>query len=182
MRVNVLGRLFTGGMSFWSQPVEVVLDGGAPRVDRLELSPGRQIAHGGELAVSAWASDAELSGVTQVEVGFDVDRSGEFSEKVPPVQAEIESNVRWVAKLGSQTYGNATVAHGKVFVGTNNESARDSQHQGDRSILLCFDEKTGAFLWQLVRWQPWVWFWQLAWRLFWEPPSRLAWTSSWVSV
>ena len=24
------------------------------------------------------------------------------------------------------------------------------KHQGDRSILLCFDEKTGEFLWQLV--------------------------------
>ena len=39
---------------------------------------------------------------------------------------------------------------GKVFIGTNNEPPRDPKHQGDRSILLCFDEKTGAFLWQLV--------------------------------
>ena len=59
-------------------------------------------------------------------------------------------NVKWVAKLGSQSYGNVTVAKGKVFVGTNNESPRDPQHQGDRSIMLCFDEKTGQFLWQLV--------------------------------
>ena len=42
------------------------------------------------------------------------------------------------------------VAGGKVFIGTNNENPRDPQHQGDRSILLCFDEKTGEFLWQLV--------------------------------
>jgi outer membrane protein assembly factor BamB len=59
-------------------------------------------------------------------------------------------NVRWAAKLGSQSYGNVTVAGGKVFVGTNNENPRDPRHQGDRSILMCFDEKTGEFLWQLV--------------------------------
>ena len=59
-------------------------------------------------------------------------------------------NVKWVAKLGSQSYGNPVVANGKVFVGTNNEMPRDPKHQGDRSILMCFDEKTGEFLWQLV--------------------------------
>ena len=42
------------------------------------------------------------------------------------------------------------VSGGKVFIGTNNENPRDPQHQGDRSILMCFDEKTGDFLWQLV--------------------------------
>jgi four helix bundle protein len=59
-------------------------------------------------------------------------------------------NLRWIAKLGSQSYGNVTVAGGKVFVGTNNENPRDPRHQGDRSILMCFDEKTGKLLWQLV--------------------------------
>jgi len=55
-----------------------------------------------------------------------------------------------VAKLGSQSYGNVTVAQGKVFVGTNNEAPRDPRHAGDRSILMCFDEKSGDLLWQLV--------------------------------
>ena len=59
-------------------------------------------------------------------------------------------NVRWAVKVGSQSYGNVTVAGGKVFIGTNNENPRDPKHQGDRSILMCFDEKTGEFLWQLV--------------------------------
>ncbi len=59
-------------------------------------------------------------------------------------------NVKFVAKLGSQSYGNATVSQGKIFVGTNNDHPRDPQHQGDRGILQCFDEKTGAYLWQLV--------------------------------
>ena len=71
-----------------------------------------------------------------------------------PGTEEIETNnlpnLKWIAKVGSQSYGNVVVSGGKVFIGTNNENPRDPQHQGDRSILLCFDEKTGAFLWQLV--------------------------------
>ena len=59
-------------------------------------------------------------------------------------------NVKWVAKIGSQSYGTPTVGEGKVLIGTNNESPRDSKHQGDRGILMCFDEKDGSFLWQLV--------------------------------
>jgi outer membrane protein assembly factor BamB len=59
-------------------------------------------------------------------------------------------NVKWTAKLGSATYGNPVIAGGKVFVGTNNDPARDKRHQGDRSVLLCLDEKSGRFLWQLV--------------------------------
>lgn len=59
-------------------------------------------------------------------------------------------NVKWAAKLGSQSYANPVVSGGKVFVGTNNESPRDKRHVGDRSILYALDEKTGGFLWQLV--------------------------------
>src|ERR1044071_3567939 len=66
------------------------------------------------------------------------------------IDLKTTKNVKWVAKLGSQSYGNVTVAGGKVFIGTNNDSPRDPQHQGDRSILMVFDEKTGEFLWQLV--------------------------------
>jgi hypothetical protein len=71
-----------------------------------------------------------------------------------PGTEEIEKagvkNLRWASKIGSQSYGNVTVAGGKVFIGTNNEPPRDPKHPGDRSILMCFDEKTGAFLWQMV--------------------------------
>ena len=66
------------------------------------------------------------------------------------IDLKTTKNVKWVVKLGSQSYGNPTIYKGKVFVGTNNESPRDPRHTGDRSILLCFDEKTGDYLWQLV--------------------------------
>lgn len=59
-------------------------------------------------------------------------------------------NVKWVAKLGSQTYGNPTVGGGRVFVGTNNDSPRNKARTGDFGVLMCFDEATGKFLWQLL--------------------------------
>ena len=39
-------------------------------------------------------------------------------------------NIKWVAKLGSQAYGNVTISNGRVFVGTNNESPRDEGKKG----------------------------------------------------
>ena len=74
----------------------------------------------------------------------------EFKSGTEEVDTKAVKNLRWAAKLGDQSYGNVTVAKGKVFIGTNNENPRDPRHIGDRSILLCLDEKTGEFLWQLV--------------------------------
>jgi hypothetical protein len=42
-----------------------------------------------------------------------------------PTEWDIDAgeNVLWSAPLGSQTYGNAVIANGKVYVGTNNYNA-----------------------------------------------------------
>jgi outer membrane protein assembly factor BamB len=57
-------------------------------------------------------------------------------------------NVKWVAALGSQSYGNPVVANGVVLVGTNNEAMRDPKQGGDRGVLMAFRESDGEFLWQ----------------------------------
>jgi outer membrane protein assembly factor BamB len=57
-------------------------------------------------------------------------------------------NVKWVAELGSQSYGNPVVAGGVVLVGTNNEAMRDPKQGGDRGVLMAFREETGEFMWQ----------------------------------
>src|SRR5918999_4958950 len=57
-------------------------------------------------------------------------------------------NVKWMAALGSQSYGNPVVAGGVVLVGTNNEATRDPQQGGDRGVLMAFRESDGEFLWQ----------------------------------
>jgi outer membrane protein assembly factor BamB len=56
--------------------------------------------------------------------------------------------VKWVAELGTQTYGNPVVAGGQVYVGTNNALERNPKEDGDRGVLMCFRESDGQFLWQ----------------------------------
>ena len=59
-------------------------------------------------------------------------------------------NVLWSQPVGSQAYGGATVAEGKVYVGTNNEGRRDASIEGDKGVVMVFDARTGEFLWQMV--------------------------------
>src|SRR5919106_1862474 len=67
-----------------------------------------------------------------------------------PSQWDVKSgkNVKWMAALGSQSYGNPVVAGGVVLVGTNNEALRDPKQGGDRGVLMAFREADGEFLWQ----------------------------------
>ena len=67
-----------------------------------------------------------------------------------PTDWDVKSkkNIKWVADLGSQSYGNSVVAGGMVFVGTNNEKLRDPKQPGDRGVLMAFRETDGEFLWQ----------------------------------
>jgi outer membrane protein assembly factor BamB len=97
-----------------------------------------------------WGRDSSRNKVSS-ETGIVSDfSSGEFKGNTEEIDMATTKNVKWVAKLGSQTYGNPTIAAGKVFVGTNNETPRDPRIKGDRGVLMCLDEKTGALIWQLT--------------------------------
>jgi outer membrane protein assembly factor BamB len=78
------------------------------------------------------------------------DRNMVSSMKGAPTDWDLKTkkNVKWVAALGSQSYGNPVVAGGMVFVGTNNEAPRDPKQTGDRGVLMAFRESDGEFLWQ----------------------------------
>lgn len=80
------------------------------------------------------------------------DRNMVSNMKGLPVSWDVakKKNIKWVAELGSQTYGNITVANGVVFVGTNNEAKRDPKIVGDKGVLMAFKESDGSFLWQMV--------------------------------
>ncbi len=73
-------------------------------------------------------------------------------EKQIPESWDVKTgkNVKWIAQLGSQSYGCPTVADGKVFVGTNNSAQRLPKAKGDKGIELCFRESDGKFLWQMT--------------------------------
>jgi outer membrane protein assembly factor BamB len=60
------------------------------------------------------------------------------------------TNVKWSARLGTDTHSTPVIADGRVYIGTNNGAPRDARHAGDRGVLMCFDEQTGGLLWQLV--------------------------------
>src|SRR2546430_11679350 len=53
---------------------------------------------------------------------------GKFKSGTEEVDMATTKNIKWVAKLGSQSYGNLTIAKGKIFIGTNNESARNPKY------------------------------------------------------
>jgi outer membrane protein assembly factor BamB len=78
------------------------------------------------------------------------DRNMVSNMKGLPIDWDVKTkkNVKWVADLGSQSYGNIVVANGTVLIGTNNESPRDPKQPGDRGVLMAFSEATGEFLWQ----------------------------------
>jgi outer membrane protein assembly factor BamB len=75
---------------------------------------------------------------------------GKFKPNSEEIDLSTTKNVKWVSKLGSQSYGNPVTANGRLLVGTNNAVPRDPRFKDDKSILLCLDEYTGDFLWQLV--------------------------------
>jgi len=78
------------------------------------------------------------------------DRNMVSNMKGLPVDWDVKTkkNIKWVADLGSQSYGNPVVAGGMVFVGTNNERLRDPKQPGDRGVLMAFRASDGEFLWQ----------------------------------
>jgi outer membrane protein assembly factor BamB len=97
-----------------------------------------------------WGRDASRNMVSAekgLPTAFD---AGRYKGSTEEIDMATTKNVKWVVKLGSQSYGNPTVAGGKVYIGTNNESPRDPKLTGDRAVLMCLDEKTGKFLWQLA--------------------------------
>ncbi len=84
--------------------------------------------------------------------GGTADRNLVSNMKGLPTSWDVKAkkNVKWVAELGSQTYGNPVVANGVVLVGTNNEAMKDPAVKGDKGILMAFRESDGQFLWQAV--------------------------------
>src|SRR5437868_9841377 len=86
------------------------------------------------------------------QLGRSCYRNNVSDAKNIPIQWDVKEgkNVKWAAKLGSQTYSSPVVANGKVFIGTNNSAGYLKRYPAsiDLGVLLCFDEGTGKFLWQ----------------------------------
>lgn len=80
---------------------------------------------------------------TDWDIGSFVRGTGQWNQ-------DGSENIQWVARLGSQSYGNPVVADGRIYVGTNNGSGYIERYPAEKDLgcLLCFNESDGEFLWQ----------------------------------
>ncbi len=104
------------------------------------------------LPLAGWLTAMSVVAADRPQWGEAWSRNMVSSEKGLPDSFDLKTgrNVKWSAPLGTQTYATPVVARGRVLVGTNNDRPRDPKHPGDRGVLMCFNEQTGQFLWQLI--------------------------------
>ncbi len=98
-----------------------------------------------------WGGRAERNMVSD-ETGLPETFSRGTRERAGGIDSGAAKNVKWVVKLGSATYGNPTIAAGRVYVGTDDMNlAGDERLKRTRGGLVqCFDEQTGKLLWRLT--------------------------------
>ena len=100
-----------------------------------------------------WSQWGGSAGRNNTPVGHNIPTEwevGDFDYRTGEWDSTNAENIKWVSRLGSQTYGNAVVAGGKVFVGTNNSGGWLPRYPSevDLGCLIAFDAETGDFLWQ----------------------------------
>ncbi len=105
------------------------------------------------VTASDWTMWGRSSGRNNVSPSDSIPASwdiGEIDRKTRLWDPTTGENVRWVARLGSQTHGSPVVADGRVFIGTNNSAAylKRASANVDLGCLLAFRESDGEFLWQ----------------------------------
>jgi len=107
---------------------------------------------GGDIAAGDWPQWGGRDERNMVSEEKGLPESFGPGEKRPDgsIDPATTRNLRWAARLGTQTYGTPAIAGGRVFVGTNNGVPRDPRRDGDRGILLCLEEATGMLIWQLA--------------------------------
>ncbi|MEN0110961.1 MAG: PQQ-binding-like beta-propeller repeat protein [Planctomycetota bacterium] len=97
-----------------------------------------------------WGGDSHRNN-TPVGVGIPTDWDvGSFDFETGEWDPSSSRNIKWVSRLGSQTYGNCVIAGGKALIGTNNSGGWLPRYPAsvDLGCLIAFDAETGAFLWQ----------------------------------
>jgi outer membrane protein assembly factor BamB len=96
--------------------------------------------------------------VNMVETGL----NHEFPKGEDGKSSVLGDRVIWKETLGSRSYAGPIIAGGQIYVGTNNGNPRNKRDRAkadddnpdgvaiDKGVLMCFEEKTGKFLWQMV--------------------------------
>jgi len=116
------------------------------------MKNGFRFAHGAAIGLLTLLAAASGVAADRPQWGRQYSRNMVSDEKGLPDSFDPATgkNIKWVASLGTESYASPVIASGKVICGANNGTPRDPRHDGDRGILLCLDEATGAMSWQLV--------------------------------
>ncbi|MEZ6062026.1 MAG: PQQ-binding-like beta-propeller repeat protein [Planctomycetaceae bacterium] len=148
VNLNFVGDDFSMKMlTLLSEAAEVSFEDAVQKLESSALATekgGKYLAAAGLINFTVDVSKVEKDGKQVTEKDYS-------SLSITDKGRDALRRVLWTATLGSQTYGNPVVAEGHVLVGTNNGGEYREKHQGDRGVILCFDEKDGRFLWQLTR-------------------------------
>ena len=156
LRFNNMQTIFSAiRWSALATVVTVILPAGAAEPDSTTTAASEADRTAAEVLRAGgdwpqWAGTSLRNNVPNV-TGLPTDWNiGEFDRRSGEWDSSTAENIRWYAQLGSQTYGNPVIAGGKVFIGTNNGAGHLRRYPSDVDLgcLLCFDEKTGEFLWQ----------------------------------
>lgn len=88
--------------------------------------------------------------------GRDNSRNSVSPEQSGPIDWQVgdskgaSKNIRWTAQVGSHSCGDPVISGGLVWVGTTNRPPLDKKNADDASVLMCFRERDGQFLYQYV--------------------------------
>lgn len=132
------------------QPRAAAVDNGGEPVDPGWLARQNVASGVGPNDWAQWAG-SRLRNNTPEATGIPSDwEIGQFDRDSGEWIAGSGRNIKWVARLGSQSYGNPVVANGQVYVGTNNGAGWLERYPPtvDLGCLLAFRESDGKFLWQ----------------------------------
>ena len=96
-----------------------------------------------------WGGDSRRNNVPEVTGLPEQWDVGGFDRKTREWKKDDAENIKRVAPVGSQTYGNPVVADKRVYIGTNNGSGYLPRYPSgvDLGCLIAFDEATGKLLW-----------------------------------
>ncbi|MBM3881481.1 MAG: pyrrolo-quinoline quinone [Verrucomicrobia bacterium] len=115
-------------------------------------TPGRGLKAVAWVGLAWGLLHAPLRGEDAPQFGQAWTRNSVSSERNLPATFNPQTglNLKWTAKLGTETHASPVIGSGRVLIGSNNGDPRDPKHQGDRGVLMCLDEATGQLQWQLV--------------------------------
>lgn len=98
---------------------------------------------------TVFAADWPMRGRNHSRNAVIPDEKGPIDWKLAEGQ-QAAKNIRWSAELGYSNCGDPVIAGGLVWVGTNNGFEFVKKQAVDASVLMCFRERDGQFLYKYV--------------------------------